>query len=125
MTEDICMKCAHRNVCSFYEPGEECGACNQFMPKTAALEIDENFETMLICAERYALGRKSYMPSLVIGYITPLIPKLSLKTLRVMERDLDEAGKYGEGGYGDETIDKPGWIAFLGKIRDELKGRTS
>lgn len=84
------------------------------------IELNEDFETILICAERYALGRKSYMPSLVIGYITPLLPRLSKKALSVMKNDLVTAGAYGEGGYGDEVIDKPLWLKFLSDIRKEL-----
>ena len=37
----------------------------------------EDFASMMVCAVRYALGRESYMPSIVIGFITPLIPVLS------------------------------------------------
>lgn len=73
--------------------------------------IDEDFETILICAERYALGRRSYMPSLVIGYITPLLPRLSKKTLAVLAKDISGASYW-----GDETIDKPCWMKFLADV---------
>lgn len=39
MDESICEKCVHRNVCGFYEPGEECGACNQFIDKSRFIEL--------------------------------------------------------------------------------------
>jgi hypothetical protein len=82
-------------------------------------EIDRDFETILICAVRYALGRRTYMPRLVIGYITPMLPMLSKMTLSVMEKDV-----MFEGDLGDEQIDKPSWMQFLKDIQKELKKRA-
>lgn len=86
------------------------------------VEIDKNFETILLCAVRYAIGRKSYMPSLVIDYITPLLPYLSDNTLRLIANEITEHDTY-EGGLGDEKIDKPYWEQFLQKIRAEREKR--
>ena len=86
------------------------------------IEIDKNFESILVCAVRYAIGRKSYMPSMVIDYITPLLPYLSEDTLRLMANEITEYESYG-GGLGDEKIDKPYWEQFLRKIRLEIGGR--
>lgn len=101
-----------------------------------SVKFDDNFETMLICAERYALGRESYMPSLVIGYITPLIPELSDRTITVIGRDLKDADDmdgrmegfavvkgYRHGAFGNDAIDKPGWIDFWNKLKDEMEKR--
>ena len=85
------------------------------MGKVKQINIDEDFETILICAERYALGRMSYMPHLVIGYITPLLPSLSIRALAVLERDVSSAD-----GYGDEKIDRPDWMKFLTAVSAEL-----
>jgi hypothetical protein len=82
---------------------------------------DDTFGTILNCAVRYACGRQSYMPSLVIGYITPLLPLLSDKTLWCFDQDLTEA-KY-DGGYGDPKIDEPGWKRFHEAVRQERKNR--
>lgn len=90
-------------------------------PTADVVEITEDFETILICAVRYACGRRTYMPSVVIEYIAPLIPQLSEKTLAVLERDIADAGKFG--GYGDEYIDKPLWMKFLECIRAEIGKR--
>ncbi len=38
MAESICEKCVHRNVCAFYEPDEECVACNHFDDKSRFVE---------------------------------------------------------------------------------------
>lgn len=87
------------------------------------VEIDKNFETILLCAVRYAIGRKSYMPSMVIDYITPLLPYLSDNILRLIANEITEYEAY-EGGLGDEMIDRPYWIDFLRKIRFEMEGRN-
>ena len=87
------------------------------------IEIDKNFETILLCAVRYAIGRRTYIPSLVIDYITPLLPYLSDNTLRLIANEITEHDTY-EGGLGDEMIDRPYWIDFLRKIRLEMEGRN-
>lgn len=86
------------------------------------LEIDKNFETILLCAVRYAIGRQTYIPSLVIDYITPLLPYLSEDVLKLIANEITEHDTY-EGALGDEKIDKPYWIDFLRKIRLEIGGR--
>lgn len=92
------------------------------VPAADVIEITEDFETILICAERYACGRRTYMPSTVIKYITPLLPSLSERTLTVIERDIADAGKFG--GWGDEYIDKPLWMEFLECVRAEIGKRS-
>lgn len=86
------------------------------------LEIDKNFETILLCAVRYAIGRKTYIPSLVIDYITPLLPYLSEDVLKLIADEIIGHYTY-EGALGDEKIDKPYWEQFLRKIRLEIGGR--
>ena len=88
-----------------------------------AVEINKDFETILLCAVRYAIGRKTYIPSMVIDYITPLLPYLSENTLRLIANEITEHEAY-EGGLGDEKIDKPYWLDFLRKIRFEIGGRN-
>lgn len=102
------------------------------------VEINDDFETILIDAERYACGRESYMPSLVIAYITPLLPKLSDRTLRVLNEDMqrtDEEDKrwvgtevvkgMRHGLWGDDAIDKPGWMKFWADVREEIRRRNN
>ena len=86
------------------------------------VEINKDFETILLCAIRYAIGRKSYIPSLVIDYITPLLSHLSYNTLGLIANDITEYGKY-YGGLGDDKIDRPYWEQFLQKIRAEMEKR--
>ena len=90
-------------------------------PQVGGVEIDKNFETILLCAVRYAIGRRTYIPSLVIDYITPLLPYLSDNTLRTMAEDV--ADKDYLGGLGDKMIDLPYWKQFLREIRLEIGGR--
>ena len=90
-------------------------------PQVGGVEIDKNFETILLCAVRYAIGRRTYIPSLVIDYITPLLPYLSYWTLGLMAAEIIDHNY--KGGLGDEKIDKPYWEQFLRKIRLEIGGR--
>ena len=92
-------------------------------PQVGGVEINKDFETILLCAVRYAIGRKTYIPSLVIDYITPLLPYLSENTLRLIANEITEHDTY-EGSLGDEKIDRPYWEQFLRKIRLEMGGRN-
>ena len=58
--------------------------------------ITDEFECILTAAMRYSLGRQTYMPSVVVDYITPLISELSDKFLYVAMRDIDEQRERGE-----------------------------
>ena len=70
----------------------------------------EDFGTLCICAIRYCHGRQTYMPDLVRGIIVPRLPDLSDKDLGVMINDCDYQERFNL--YGDERIDKPGWIRW-------------
>lgn len=91
------------------------------IPESQPINLqDDNFGAMLNCAVRYALGRRTYMPSLVISFITPLLPKLSSKTVWCFDQDVTDA-KY-TGGYGD-TCDEKDWMQFLEAVRAERTNR--
>lgn len=79
---------------------------------------DDYFGTICTCAVRYSLGRQTYMPTLVQSFILPLLPKMSEKTLAVMERDIRQARSY-----GDPSIDRPTWMKFLSEIRKVMDDR--
>ena len=87
------------------------------------IEINEDFETMIICAERYACGRRTYMPSIVVGYIKPLIPMLSDKTLAVIYNDISDA--VARDDLGDPEIDAPLWVDLYNAIGERLGRRNS
>lgn len=70
----------------------------------------EDFGTLCICAIRYCHGRQTYMPDLVRGIIVPRLSELSDNDLQVMINDCDYQERFKL--YGDERIDKPGWIRW-------------
>ena len=81
----------------------------------------EELGSIIVCAVRYACGRKTYMPSIVCGFITPLIPSLTNKTLSVICGDIVSAAEHG--GLGDAMIDAPLWRKLHHACSDELKQR--
>lgn len=56
-------------------------------------------EQILICAVRYALGRQSYIVSVVCGYVADKRKTLSQNCLNVIIRDIeDELERFHEAG---------------------------
>ena len=87
--------------------------------KNNMLEInpqDSDFGLVLNCAVRYAIGRRTYVPSSVISFITPMLPKLDNRTIHCFDQDIVDA-KY-SGGYGDEC-DERDWLAFHEAVKAE------
>lgn len=82
------------------------------------MELDRDFGTVCGCAVRYSLGRQTYMPSLVQQFINRNLKQIDSYSLAVMARDIKEAPSY-----GNESIDKPGWMNFLAMLEKELKNR--
>ena len=82
------------------------------------MELDRDFGTVCGCAIRYSLGRQTYMPSLVQQFINRNLKQIDSYSLAVMARVIKEAPSY-----GNETIDKPGWMNFLAVLEKELKDR--
>lgn len=88
--------------------------------------IDNNLEQMLISAERYACGRRTYIVADTVHYIRGLIPFLSDWCLTVMRQDLRSEfdrcqrmqTKLGM------TMDHEKWIDFLNALEEELKRRS-
>lgn len=92
------------------------GGCNKFMKK---INIDEDFEFIIVSSVRYSLGRRTYAVSLTCSYVNNLIPFLSNKTLSVMSRDIRNAPSL-----GDKNIDEPEWELLLANITKELGVRN-
>lgn len=91
------------------------------VPKGMADPTNDDFGAVCNCAVRYCLGRRSYMPSLVCGYITPLLPELTDKTLDCFERDIAERKRTGF-DFGD-SCDYETWDAFYKAVCNEIEGR--
>ena len=83
----------------------------------------EDFGTLCICAIRYCHGRQTYMPDLVRGIIVPRLPDLSDKDLGVMINDCDYQERFNL--YGDERIDKPGWLRWKEILLAERERRKT
>lgn len=87
---------------------------------------DDDFGgAVLNCAVRYALGRASYMPRLVMGEITPMLPDCNDKTLRVFEQDVSEwlSRDKGWDAYKNSYFDD--WKRFLEAVRAEMERRKA
>lgn len=72
-----------------------------------------DYESVLICALRYTLGRRSYMVGIVTRYIISEIPKLSNKCKKIMITDIEQAPSYGD------DCDKEDWMRLLEKLKGE------
>lgn len=94
--------------------------------------FDKDFGVICLCAMRYALGRQSYMPSLVQDFIRGHIGEIDSGTVEIMIRDIDEADRIMEhrmpngnilktDGLGDTKIDRPGWERFRAFLKEKLK----
>ena len=72
---------------------------------------DDDFGCIINSALRYAIGRHTYMPSLVMDFIRKYIHVLDAKTIAVMMEDIERETE-------DESLDKrEDWL----KLRDDLK----
>lgn len=88
------------------------------MPKKKidTVPVSDDLRMILICAVRYSLGRRTYMPGLVTEWIMENMKgKLPRGTIEVLRRDIREQREMGErGGYealGDDC-DVRTWTDF-------------
>ena len=64
--------------------------------KKNAVPLDEDLKTIMICAVRYSLGRQTYMPELVTGWIMNNCDgKLDKGRIEIMMRDIQEQRETG------------------------------
>ena len=82
---------------------------------------DDDFGAVLNCAVRYAIGRRTYMPSIVVGFILPLVPELTDKTLWCFQQDIMES-QY-RNALGDDC-DAEQWCRLLAATQYELCRRA-
>lgn len=80
-----------------------------------------DFATLCICAIRYCHGRQTYMPSLVQQIVGGHLKEISRSDLQVMLDDCDFQRRMRL--YGDEKIDKPDWLRWEQKVKDEIERR--
>ena len=76
----------------------------------------EWIEDMFIYSFRYTLGRMSYSPSVCMDFLTPCIPYLTDRTLRLISREIGE--------YPFTRTEYPTeWHRFKDKIDEEMTNR--
>lgn len=86
------------------------------------IEIGQrDFATLCICAIRYCHGRQTYMPSLVQQIVGAHLNEISDNDLKVMLDDCKYQAQFDL--FGDERIDKPGWLQWQDTIKAEIEKR--
>lgn len=75
----------------------------------------EDISMMLVSAERYALGRRTYIVQWTCEIIKKNMQLLSGKDKAVMIRDIETAISYGD------ECDKQEWMILLEMLRKEIK----
>jgi len=85
------------------------------------INIDkEKFATLCICAIRYCHGRRTYITRHVMDIIGQHLSELSDSNVRIMYNDCRFMNP---SDYGDEVIDKPDWLLWEKKLREEVRRR--
>ena len=89
------------------------------------IEVKPNeFEAIIVSAFRYAIGRQTYIPSIVAGFITPLLPELSDDCLTVICKGIeDKRMSEGRNPLGHPQIDAPIWNNLYDDIMAERATR--
>ena len=83
---------------------------------------DDEFQQFIIYAERYAIGRMTYVPSEVNQIIRKYLPRISSNTLSVLIQDIElEADRDMLG----MDFDKKMWLALLDTLRNEREERKA
>lgn len=77
-----------------------------------------DFGSVILCAIRYCLGRRTYMPATVCNYVRPLLPYLDGHMISCMERDIRECKDYGM------DCDRKMWTSLLADIRQVMEERS-
>lgn len=85
-------------------------------------------ELIMIAAERYAMGRRTYIVSTVASYIRWRVPKLSDWCLGILKQDyedkLKEAGRLHNYGVFGDDCDKRDWDALYLAVLAEIDRRA-
>ena len=93
------------------------------------VEIDQKFESMLISAERYACGRRTYIVSTTVDYLLTLLPKLSDWCLGVLQQDLcgrrSMAEQIGNDRIWGDACDQCEWKRLMTALEAETERRNS
>ena len=98
-----------------------------FAGKRINIPLDKDLEEMLISAERYAVGRRTYIVDATAGYILLLLPHLSEWCISVMQHDmiseLDLAKRMQSYKCFGDPSDYRTWMKFKEALDEEMKRR--
>lgn len=83
-----------------------------------AIFNDYDVQEILVCAERYALGRRTHVVGTVVQFIKNFIRKMETKYLQAIMKDIERAEDL-----GNPHIDAPLWVNLKLCIEMELKLR--
>ena len=82
--------------------------------------FDDEFGCIINAAVRYAIGRHTYMPGVVKDFVIRYISALDLKTLMVIETDIDREMKYLGNGLDYKEV----WVELYNAVQKEIKSRS-
>ena len=88
------------------------------------MEYNDDFYAVLICAVRYCLGRRTYMPGLVTTWIMGNVPKLPAGQALIMLRDINDQRRFGE-RIGKQTLGDACDVKVWERFEGWLQGRIS
>lgn len=74
---------------------------------------EQDLSMMLVSAERYALGRQTYIVEWTCSVLKDNMHLITEHDKRIMIRDIEEQEKY---GYGMD-MDKAQWMSLLSKLK--------
>lgn len=78
---------------------------------------DEDLSAMLLSAERYALGRQTYIVQWTCEFLANNTHLITTNDLKVIIRDIEQCECYGW------DCDKEEWIKLLKILKEELSKR--
>ena len=83
---------------------------------------DDPLMSVLICAVRYCLGRRTYMPDVVTRWIMASVPLLPAETAKILLRDINDQRRLGE-RIGKEALGDPCDVQTWERFESWLQGR--
>lgn len=90
------------------------------------VDLSQNFEQMLISAERYACGRRTYIVEMTVDYIISLLPRLSDWCITVMQNDMKSEFDMAERMQRKigMSCDHEQWVKFRDALDEVMKRRV-
>lgn len=89
------------------------------------IPLDRDIEQLIICAERYCVGRQTYIVSVFISTVTPLLPSLSDWCLTIINNDLLATERMGLDNRWGADCDRREWGIFWNAVLDEITYRIA